>query len=137
MLLMETNIQTEVYSHNQLGYGVPCLAERPSSVGGVQGGICMVTREQTSWYRTESMRFHGPNVVRFETVIGHTRTPLVGTYLPPSTVEHLPDFEEDLQKFKGLYPIALGYFNVELDNARILRSQRVADLLAEFSLIVR
>ena len=34
MLLTEKKIQTEAYSHNQLGYNVTCLSARPSSSGG-------------------------------------------------------------------------------------------------------
>ena len=81
------------------------------------------------------MLFHGLNVVSCEIVTGHTRTPLVDTYLPPSTLEHFPDAKESLQRFKGLYPIVLGDLNVDLDNARRSRSQRVADLLMDFSTI--
>ena len=61
------------------------------------------------------------------------RTPLVGAYLPPSTLEHLPDLEEALKRFKD--PIVLGGLNVDLNKARILRSQQVADLIVEYGLI--
>ena len=44
-------------------------------------------------------------------------------------LEHLLALEEALKRFKE--PIFLGYLNVDLDNARILQSQKVADLLAE------
>ena len=56
-------------------------------------------------------------------------------YLPPSKVEHLPDFEEALQRFKVRDPIFLADLNVDLDDAWSSRSQRVADLLTEFGLI--
>ena len=56
-------------------------------------------------------------------------------YLPPSTVEHLPDVEEALQRFKVQDPIFLADINVDLDDARISRSQHLADLLTEFGLI--
>ena len=48
-------------------------------------------------------------------------------------IEHLPDLEEALKCFKE--PIVLGDLNVDLDEARSPRSQRVADLLAEYGLI--
>ena len=48
-------------------------------------------------------------------------------------LEHLPDLEEDIKCFKD--PIVLGDLNVDLKKTRILWSQRVADLLAEYSLI--
>ena len=44
-------------------------------------------------------------------------------------LEHLPDLEEALQHFRD--PIVPGDLNVDLDEARILWSQRVSDLLAE------
>ena len=51
------------------------------------------------------------------------------------TLEHLPDFEESLQCFKGMDTIVLGDLNVELDKSRSSRSQRVADLLTEIGII--
>ena len=46
MLLTKTKIQSEAYSHNHLGYDVACLAAQPSSAGGSQGGVGLVTRER-------------------------------------------------------------------------------------------
>ena len=94
-----------------------------------------MTRERTSRWGIESTRFHGPNVVSCKIVTGTTRNPLVGAHLPPLTLEHLSGVEEELQQFKGWYPIVLGDLNVGLDDAQSLRSQRVADLLTEYSLI--
>ena len=46
------------------------------------------------------MRFHGKNVVGCKVISGGNRTPLVGAYPPPpSTLEHLPDMEEALDRF--------------------------------------
>ena len=72
-------------------------------------------------------------MVNCEIFNGLTRTPLVGVYLPPLILEHLPDVEEALQRFRG--PILLGDLNVDLNKARRLRSQRVSDLLTEYGLI--
>ena len=91
MFLMETNIQSEAYPGNQMGHNMTCLATIPSSARGAQGGVCMVTRECSNGWGIESTRFHRTNVVSCEIVSGHTRTPLVGAYLPSSTLEHLPD----------------------------------------------
>ena len=66
-------------------------------------------------------------------VTGLIRTPLVGAYLPPSTLEYLPDLEEALKRFKD--PIVLGDLNVDLCKVRSPRNQRVEDLLAEYGLI--
>ena len=45
MLLSETKIQLEAYSHNHLGYDVTFLMARLSSARGDQGGVGLVTRE--------------------------------------------------------------------------------------------
>ena len=68
-------------------------------------------------------------MVSCEIVTWLTRNPLVGAYLLPSTLEHLPDVKEALQWFKGQDIIFLGDINVDLDDAQSLQSQRVADLL--------
>ena len=101
----------------------------PRARGG-QGGVGLVMRERTFGWGIESTRYHRPNVVSCEIVTGLTQTPLVGTYLPPLALEHLPDLEEALQRFRD--PILLGDLNVDLDKARILRIQQVADLLTEY-----
>ena len=62
MLLAETKIQTEAYSHNLLRYNVTCLKARPDSAGVSQGGVGPVTRERPDRWGVESSRFHGPNV---------------------------------------------------------------------------
>ena len=72
-------------------------------------------------------------MVRCKLVARLIRTPLVGVYLPPSMLEHLPDLEESLKRFKD--PIAIGDLNVHFDEARSLRIQQVADLLTEYGLI--
>ena len=94
-----------------------------------------MTREQTNGWGVESMRFHRPNVVSCEIFTGPNQTPLVGAYLPPFTLENLTDVEEELQRFKGRDTIVLGYLNMDLDNSRILRSQRMSGLLMEYGLI--
>ena len=63
----------------------------------------------TGW-EVESTRYHRPNVVSCELVIVLIRTPLVGAYLPLSTLEHLSDLEVVLKCFKD--PIVLGEMNV-------------------------
>ena len=44
MLPTKTNIHSETYLHNHLGYNVTCLTAQPSSAGGSQGGVGLVTR---------------------------------------------------------------------------------------------
>ena len=135
MLLTERNIQTEAYSHNRLEYDVTCSKARLPSARGDQGGIGLVRRERPDGWGVESTRFHGTNMVRCDIVTGPTHTPLVGAYLPPLMLEHLPDVKEALQRFKGRDPIVLGDLNVDLDGARISRSQCMADLLTEYGII--
>ena len=83
----------------------------------------------------ESTRFHGTNVVSYEVVSTGKRTPLVGSYAPPSTLEHLPDIEEDLSRFRYQYPIVLGDLNTYIGQAQNPRSQQFADMLMDFSLV--
>ena len=56
-----------------------------------------------------------------------------GAHLLLSTMEHLPDLEEALQRFRD--PIVLGDMNMDLDKARSLRIQQGEGLLAEYGLI--
>ena len=133
IMMTETKIKSEAYSHNRLGYDVTCSMAHPSSAGGDQSGLRMVMRERLIDQGIESMLYHGPNVVSCEIFTGLTRTPLVGAYLPPSTLEQIPEIEDDLQRFRE--PIVLGDLNVDLNGARSLHSQRVSDLLAESNII--
>ena len=118
MLLTKTKIQSETYLHNRLGYNLTCSAARPSSARGTQGRVGMVTSERPVVWRIESTLHHRPNVVRCKIVTGLTQTPPVSVYLPPSTLEHLPDLQEDLHHFG--YPIFIGELNVDLEKARSL-----------------
>ena len=93
----------------------------------------MATRESPFGWEIDSTHYHRPNLVSCDIVTGLTRTPLAGAYLPPSTLKHLTDLEEALQRF--MEPIFLRDLNVDLDEERRPRSQRVADLLAKYGLI--
>ena len=128
MLQTDRKIQLEAYSHNCLGYDVTCSASRLSVSGRSQDGVGLVTRERPVGWGIESMRYHILNVVSCKIVTGLTCTPLVGAYLYLSTLKHLPDLEENLQRFRD--PIFLSDMNVDLGEERSLRSQLVADLLA-------
>ena len=77
MLLTETKIQSEAYSHIRLGDDVTRLMERPSNSGGAQGSFGLVMREQPVGWGIESTRYHGTNVVSCEIVTGLTCTLLV------------------------------------------------------------
>ena len=68
-----------------------------------------------------------------ELVTGLIRTPLVDAYLPLSTLNHMPDLEEALKRFKE--PILLEDLSMDLVKVRSLQIQRVAELLTEYGLI--
>ena len=72
-------------------------------------------------------------MVSCEVVIGK-RTLLIGTYLPPSTLDHLPDLAEDLPRFRDHDTNMSGGLNYDIQ-AQNPRSQQVADLLIEFWLV--
>ena len=59
----------------------------------------------------ESTRFHGTNVVSYNIVTGKKGNPVIGAYLPPSTLDNLPDLEENLARIWDQYPIVLGYLD--------------------------
>ena len=66
------------------------------------------------------MRYHRPNVVSCNIVTRLTWNQLIRAYLPPSKLEQLTDLKEALQRFRE--PIDLGDFNMDLNEARSLRS---------------
>ena len=52
----------------------------------------------TAWQvRVDSTSFHGPNVVSYKTVTGHTCTRIVVAYLTLSVIDHIPDVKEALK----------------------------------------
>ena len=70
-----------------------------------------------------------------EVVAGDQKTTFIGAYLPPSTLDHLPDLEEDLNCFPGRDTIVLGGMNVDIDCLRNPRYQQVYNFLAYFGLV--
>ena len=95
----------------------------------------LVVQDQPKVWSVQSTRFHGQNVVRCKVISGSKRNPLIGAYLPSSTLEHLPDLEEALTQFLVQDLILLGNLNSISDQAQNLRSQQVADLLIDFGLV--
>ena len=92
-----------------------------------------MTNERPVGWGIESMRYHGPNVVICKLATRLIWTPLFNVYLPPSMLEHLPDLEEALKRFRE--PIFLGDLNMDLDDERIPRRKQVSDLLTEYGII--
>ena len=94
-----------------------------------------MSQEIPEGYIVKSTRFHGPNVVSCEIVSGNQLTPLIGSYLPPSTLDHLPHLEEALNPFPDRDPIILGGLNADIIRLRNPREQQVAYFLAYFGLV--
>ena len=59
----------------------------------------------------------------------------IGAYLPPSTLDNLPDLEENLARIWDQYPIVLGYLDAIIGQYQNPHIQQVADLLMEFGLV--
>ena len=83
----------------------------------------------------ELMRFHGPNMLSCEFVSGGKRTLIVGAYPPPSTLEHLPNLEDAMDRLRDQDTIVLGYLNAEIGQDQIPLIQTVSDMLLEVGLL--
>ena len=81
------------------------------------------------------MHFHRPTIISCEVVICTYQTPIIGKYLLTTTLAHLPNLEEDLERFRGQDLILMGNLNVDLDEAQKPRSQIVAIMLTEFGIV--
>ena len=47
--------------------------------------------DQSQEWSLELTRFHGTSLVSCEVVTNVKRTPIIGAYIPPSPLEHLPE----------------------------------------------
>ena len=135
MVLAETKISTVVYCQNWLGCNTFCFPSWSDSSSGSQGDVGPVFWDHLKIWGLEFRCFHGTNMVSYKVVTGMSRTPTVGSYLPPSTLSHLHVLEEALSLFWGQDPIILVDINVQLDEAQNLHSHIIADLLKKFGLI--
>ena len=135
MILMETNITSQYYCSNRLGYSVVWLTRIMKMDVSVHGGVGLVVQDQYQGLIIESTRFHGPNVLIWEVINDGKRAAIIGTYLPHSTLEHLPDFEEALTHFQDQDPILLGDINANIDQSQNPHSQQISDLLMEFRIM--
>ena len=102
-----------------------------------QGGFVSVSWENPEGWIVESTRFHRPNVVICKFVSGDQQTPLIRAYLPPSTLNNLPDLEESLNCFPGRDPVVLGDINVDIGLLINPQDQQVTYFLASFGLVDR
>ena len=72
-----------------------CLLMIMTADGGSQGGVCLVVWDKPQVWSVESTRFHNLNVVSYKVVTGTNEewTPIMGSYLLHSTLEHLPELD--------------------------------------------
>ena len=91
MVLTGTNISTSVYCWNWLGCDIVYSLSWPAIARGVQVGVGLVSWDRPMGWSLESTRFHGSNMVSCNIIPGTSRTPIVGGYLPPSILFHLPN----------------------------------------------
>jgi hypothetical protein len=67
-------------------------------------------------------------------VCGDHRIPLIEAYLPPSSLNSLPELLAVLDRFAGRDPILLGDLNVNLEDSTSSRNRDVAKVLAPYGL---
>ena len=68
-------------------------------------------------------------------ISGNHIMPLIGVYLTPSTLDHLPYLEESLNCFLVRDPVVLGDLNTNIGHLRNPRDQQVSVFLAYFGLV--
>ena len=114
------------------------LRANPTAAGGEQGsrgGVGLVTRDRMEEWETEYMCFHRINVVSCKVVSGLQRTPLIGYYLPLTTLDQLPDLEDAPNCFPGRYTIVIGDLNVVVGRMGNPRYKQEEELLASFGMV--
>ena len=111
---MDTKITNQAFFLNSLLYDVVCSLAITTTAGVKQGLVGLVFIDRPQFWTVYAMCFRRTNVVSCEVDFCVKRTPLVGAYLPPSTLENIPDLEEALPHFRYLDPIVLGDLNVNI-----------------------
>ena len=117
MILTETNITDQAYCCNILGYHVVCFLVITTASGGAQGGVGLVFQDRPQVCSLESTRFHGKNLVSYDVVKYKKQNPIIAKSLPPYTLDHLPDLEEGLTRFRNQDLTVLGDLNTDTDQA--------------------
>ena len=74
-------------------------------------------------------------MVSCEIVSGDQITPLIWVYLPSSTMCHLPDLEEALNRFPRRDTVVLGDLNAGIFGLKNPRGQQVAEFLGTIGLV--
>lgn len=128
-ILTETKISNEIYTKQCLGYDIAC-----STADGNSGGVALISKTNPRGWHLESTQFHGPNVLSTIYVTGKKRIPIIGAYLPPTTLDHLTDLDMALDRFPDADPMILGDLNVNIHNPATPRSHHVAAFIAAHGL---
>ena len=81
------------------------------------------------------MHYHMPNMVSCEVVSSSKRTPLIGTYIPPFTLDHLPDLGGGMDRFRDQDTIVIGDIKADIGQSQNPCSHQVADLWMYFGLV--
>ena len=68
-----------------------CLLLIMTVADDMQGGVCLLVQDQPQGWSIEVARFHGTNLVSYKVITEVQCTLVIGTYLLPYTLEHLPD----------------------------------------------
>ena len=68
-------------------------------------------------------------------VAGNQLMPLIRAYLPPSTLEHLPDLEEDPDCFLFRDLVVMGGINADIGCLSNPWDQQIAYFLASFGIV--
>ena len=87
------NIPDAVYFHKFLGHSVVGSQATFTTPRGYHGRVGLVLHDRPEGWIVKLTRLYVPNMVSCEIVSGDQITPLIGAYLPPSTLAHLPYLE--------------------------------------------
>ena len=99
-------------------------------------GAALVTKSTPDGWHVEDTRFHGPNVLSCVTVSGPQRMPLIGAYLPTSSLAFLPLLESALQLHATSDSVTvLADLNADIYDLTKPRNQLVATTLANYGLL--
>ena len=112
-----------------------CFSMIMTAAGGMQRGVGLVVQDRPQGLSIESTLFHMPNVGSCNIFAGGHFTSLIGAYLLPSILYHLPDLKEDLTRFQDQDPIVLRYHYANIVQDHNPCSQQVADLMMEYGLV--
>ena len=100
-----------------------------------KGEVGIISQEWPEGWIVESMRFHCTNVVSWDIVAGDQQNPLIGSYLPQSTLDPLPNLEDVLNRLTGRYPVVLGDLNTDIACLRNPWDKQAPEFLASFGLV--